>query len=114
MTRPPPHDDSASARLRRDSTSARLRRDAELLAVRVLGWLAEDPDRIAAFAAASGTDPRNLRVQAREPGFSGFVLDFLLADEALLIDCCAALQVPPDHPMRARAALPGGDPPNWT
>ena len=87
---------------------------AELLAARILGWLAEEPDRIAQFATAAGTEPGNLREQSQEPGFSGFVLDFLLANETMLIDCCAALSIPPDHPMKARCSLPGGGLPNWT
>lgn len=87
---------------------------AETLALRVLGWLAEDADRIGRFAGMAGADPGALRAQAQEPEFLGFVMDFLLADEALLIDCCTALDIPPDTPMRARASLPGGDLPNWT
>ncbi|MEM9044876.1 MAG: DUF3572 domain-containing protein [Pseudomonadota bacterium] len=87
---------------------------AEALAAKVLGWLAEDADRIGRFAGMAGADPSDFRNLAAEPEFLGFVIDFILTDETLLIDCCTDLRVPPDHPMRARAALPGGDLPNWT
>ncbi|MEM8791522.1 MAG: DUF3572 domain-containing protein [Pseudomonadota bacterium] len=87
---------------------------AELLAARVLGWLALDADVTGRFAAMAGADVTELRDRVREPEFLGFVLDFLLSDEQMLLACCEALTVPPDHPMRARAALPGGDLPNWT
>ena len=42
------------------------------------------------------------------------ILDFLLGDEDLLLAFCAEAGVAPTVPARARAALPGGDAPNWT
>ena len=42
------------------------------------------------------------------------MLDFVLADEPLLIAFCDEAGLPYDAPMRARAALPGGEIPNWT
>lgn len=87
---------------------------AERIGIRALGRLAEDPDALGAFLAASGTDAAELRERAAEPEFLGFVLDFLLADEPLLIDFCDGAGLPYDAPMRAREALPGGDVPFWT
>ncbi|MCC5969788.1 MAG: DUF3572 domain-containing protein [Pararhodobacter sp.] len=87
---------------------------AEHLAVQVLGWLAQDHARIAAFLAASGTAPGSLRERANEPDFLLAVIEFLMADEALLLDCCAALDLSPQTPADARAALPGGVPVHWT
>lgn len=87
---------------------------AELLAARILDWLAQDPARIGAFLAASGTDPASLRPRAQDPAFLLAVIDFLMADEALLLDCCAALGLPPETPGQALAALPGGAQVHWT
>jgi hypothetical protein len=42
------------------------------------------------------------------------VMDFLLSDEAVLTDFCAAHDIDPEHPARARQNLPGGDLPHWT
>lgn len=88
--------------------------EAEALALRALGWMAADPDLTGAFLAAAGAGPGDLRARAADPEFLGFVLDFLLSDEPALIAFAAAEGVKPDVPMRARAALPGGDLPNWT
>ncbi len=90
------------------------RPQAEALAVQALVWMAGDADLIGRFLAMSGAGPADLRARAGEPEFLGFVLDFLLSDEAALIAFAAAEQIRPDLPMRARAALPGGALPNWT
>jgi hypothetical protein len=87
---------------------------AEALGVSVLGWLAEDRDRLGRFLAMTGAAPEDLRAQARDPAFLGFVLDHLLGHEPDLIACCEALGIPPERPAEARAALPGGDLPHWT
>lgn len=95
-------------------TGAMARARAEAFAAEVLGWLAAEPDRLGPFLASSGAAPADLPAAMRDPEFLGFVLDHLLADEALLLDCCAAIGHPPETPGRARAALPGGDLPHWT
>lgn len=87
---------------------------AEALALEVLGWMAAEPDRLSRFLMASGASPDQLRSAAREPEFLGFLLDHLLADEAMLLACAADLGVAPDRPAAARAVLPGGDVPHWT
>lgn len=87
---------------------------AEYFAVQVLGWLATDPARIGGFLAMSGTAPQDLRARAADPDFLLAVVEFLLADEAMLLECCAALEVAPTFPASARAALPGGEQVHWT
>ncbi len=90
------------------------REQAELLAIRALGWIAAQPDLAGAFLGATGASAEDLRNRASDPEFLGFVLDFLLGDEAALLAFCQDETVTPDAPMRARAGLPGGDLPNWT
>ena len=90
------------------------RPQAEALAVQALAWMAGDAELIGRFLAAAGAGPAELRARAAEPEFLGFVLDYLLSDEAALIAFATAENIPPALPMRARAALPGGDLPNWT
>lgn len=87
---------------------------AEILAVQILGWLAQDNARISAFLAASGTAPASLREQVQDPSFLLAVIEFLMADEAMLLDCCAALDVAPHQPAAAREAMPGGAQVHWT
>ena len=90
------------------------RPQAEALAVQALVWMAGDADLVGRFLAVTGAGPADLRARAAEPEFLGFVLDFLLADEAALVAFAAVENIPPALPMRARAALPGGELPNWT
>jgi hypothetical protein len=52
--------------------------------------------------------------RSADPEFLGFVLDFLLESDALVHAFSAAVDVLPDTPARARAALPGGVVPDWT
>lgn len=87
---------------------------AEMLAIQALGWIAERDELAGAFLGATGASADELRIRAADPEFLGFVLDFLLGDEDALIAFAEDAGVPPDAPMRARAALPGGDLPNWT
>lgn len=88
--------------------------EAETLAARALAWMAADADLIGRFLALSGAGPAELRARAAEPEFLGFVLDFLLADEAMLLAFAEAEGVRPELVTRARAALPGGALPEWT
>lgn len=95
---------------------ARLEGQAEAVALgqEALVWLAGQPEALGAFLAASGASPAEVRARAGDPEFLGFVLDFVLASEASVRAFAAAAGVPPDRPARARAALPGGDAPDWT
>lgn len=87
---------------------------AETLAARALAWMAGDAELLGRFLAWSGAGPADLRASAADPGFLGFVLDFVLADESTLVAFAATESVSPELVTRARAALPGGDVPNWT
>ncbi len=90
------------------------RENAETLALQALGWIAADDDLSGRFLASAGAAPSDLRARAADPEFLGFVLDFLLADEDALVAFAASASIQPDAALRARAALPGGDLPNWT
>ncbi len=81
---------------------------------RALIWLAGEPDALGAFLAASGADPAEMRARAGEPEFLGFLLEYLLQSDALVLAFAGDADLPPDLPARARAALPGGYAPDWT
>lgn len=87
---------------------------AEALALRALIWTLDDDDRRGAFMALTGAAPGDLAAGARDPGFLGAVLDFLLSDEDRVKAFCTDEGLPFDAPLRARAGLPGGDVPHWT
>ena len=61
---------------------------AEILALEALAWLAGRPDDIGRFLTVSGLHAADLRHAAGQPDLLGSLLDFLLANEALLLDFC--------------------------
>lgn len=87
---------------------------AQTLGLQALGWLAGQDEAFGAFLGASGLGEADLRARAGDLDMLGAVLDFLLGDEALLLQFCAEAGVAPAIPLQARMALPGGDAPFWT
>ncbi|HUN11130.1 MAG TPA: DUF3572 domain-containing protein [Rhabdaerophilum sp.] len=79
--------------------------DPEALAIAVLGFLAEDSERLNRFLTLTGIDPSQIRLAAREAGFLTSVLDHLLADEALLLAFSANARVRPETIAAARRKL---------
>lgn len=90
------------------------RENAEKIGIQVLGWLAGHDDMLTQFLGMTGIGADDLRVRAQEPEFLGFVLDFLLTDDAMVMAFCEDAHMATDLPMQARGALPGGEVPNWT
>jgi hypothetical protein len=87
---------------------------AETRALAVLGWIAGQEELFPVFLNATGASEADLRSRAGEAEFLSAVMDFLMMDDAWLIDCAAAMGWRPEEMVRIRAALPGGDLPHWT
>ncbi|MBL8791815.1 MAG: DUF3572 domain-containing protein [Rhizobiales bacterium] len=77
------------------------------LALKLLGFLASDPDLIGRFMALTGLSPNDLRQSLADPAFQAGVLDFALQDESLLLAFAANAGIRPESVMRARSRLPG-------
>ncbi|AXC50131.1 DUF3572 family protein [Paracoccus suum] len=80
---------------------------ARELADDALHFVATDPDLAAALLAASGAEAGGLRKMAVEPEFALFLLDFLLENDARVVDFATAAGVKPTEVMAARQALSG-------
>lgn len=87
---------------------------AEHIAIRALSWIAADEDRLMPFLAQTGVGLDDLRNAMEQPEILGFILEFLLQDEAALIAFCDENQLDYMAPVQARGALPGGADPHWT
>ncbi|MCV2893003.1 DUF3572 domain-containing protein [Lentibacter sp. XHP0401] len=87
---------------------------AEDIGIKALIWLAGNEDLLPVFLGASGASVNDIKAQAGEPAFLASVLDFLLMDDAWVMGFCEAEGLKYEQPMRARAALPGGEQVNWT
>lgn len=84
---------------------------AETAALQALGYIAGDDDRLARFMGLAGVSVDELKARASDPAFLGGVLDFVLEDEALLLEFCEASGLKPAAIARLRGDLPGA--PVW-
>ena len=88
--------------------AASISRDsAESLAVEALGFLAQEPERLGQFLAASGIGPEMIRSAAADPGFLAGVLDFIASDEPRLLAFAQHAGIDPRTVERAQALLGG-------
>ena len=78
---------------------------ARSLAISALAFIAADPDRLTRFLGITGLGPDNLRTAAADPAFLGSVLDYLVADEKLLVEFAADAGLKPEAVARAHEAL---------
>ncbi|HMF05918.1 MAG TPA: DUF3572 domain-containing protein [Methylocella sp.] len=88
-----------------DRGQALAKEAAETVAIEVLGFLAEDSERLSRFLALSGLGPENLRAAAEDPAFLAAVLDHLASDEASLLAFAAKSGHEPAEIVRAREVL---------
>jgi hypothetical protein len=86
------------------------RSQAETLALKVLGFLAQDGGALGGFLTLSGLSPADLRESADDPLLLAAVLDFLLADDRLLVAFSQDEGIDPRVIHAARRALPGAAP----
>ena len=91
-----------------------MQESAETLALQCLAWLAGNEELLPVFMGASGVSQEDLRKGAEDPVFLGSVLDFVMMDDAWVVEFCADHGLPNESLMRARMALPGGEQVNWT
>lgn len=94
--------------------AGKLKFDAETVALRALAFLASDDGAMAAFLGSCGADIGTVRARAADPEFLGFVLDHLLQDDKAVLAFAQREGLAPEAVLQARAALPGGDAPEWT
>jgi hypothetical protein len=94
----------------RDSSRAVQSGSADLarsVAVAALTFLAADAGRLHRFLDITGLGPHNLRDAAKDPAFYGSVLEYLVADDELLVRFAADAGFEPEAVVRAHQALCG-------
>lgn len=79
--------------------------DPDIIAIGALGFLAEDAARLSRFLDITGLNPATLREAASEPRFLASVLDYLMADESLMLAFAAHQGTSPETIAAASAAL---------
>jgi hypothetical protein len=83
------------------------RKAAEMLAIKALAFIAEEPQSLSRFLDASGLSAEQIRAASREPGFLAGVLEHMLADERLLIAFAQSSGIDPGEVARAANVLGG-------
>src|SRR5271157_2988127 len=99
----------------RQPTKAQLSTSADSgrsMAVAALAFLAADLERLERFLSVTGLGPNNLRAAAGDPGFCGSILDYLLADEPLLLAFVANAGLEPGDVVQASRKLSHPQPPD--
>ncbi len=81
--------------------------NAEVTALKALGFLAAEPERLQRFLDLSGLGVQAIRKNAADRAFLGGLLDYLLADQTLLLLFAESEQIPPGRIAQFRRQLPG-------
>lgn len=69
--------------------------EAEAIAVKALGFITSDPDRLERFLRLTGWTPQSLREPAGQQALLGAVLEYLSGDESLLLTFAANASLDP-------------------
>jgi Protein of unknown function (DUF3572) len=81
--------------------------NASDIALKFIGFLVSDEERLERFCALSGMGEAELKSGLTDPVMQGFVLDYALSDESLLLAFAADHGLKPEAVVRARQQLPG-------
>ncbi|MGQ0484158.1 MAG: DUF3572 domain-containing protein [Hyphomicrobiales bacterium] len=84
--------------------------EAQVIALKILTFLASDSGRLGNFLAACGLGPAELKSSANNPHFLAGVVDYLLSDESLLLAFTENCGLDPRAIVGVRRFLPGGGP----
>ncbi len=76
--------------------------EEDLIAIRALTFIGGDPNRAQRFLAVSGLMPGDLREAAADPAFLTGVMDYLVADEPLLMAFAETAGLDPETVVRAQ------------
>ena len=87
---------------------------AETIALNALGWLVQNDEILPLFLGSTGSAESDLKTRLGDPAFLASVLEFLTMDDAWVVAFCDTVNLAYDDPLKARYALPGAEPVNWT
>jgi hypothetical protein len=79
--------------------------DPEMVAIRALAFIAEDPARLERFLLLTGTLPETIRSGAGQPGFLSGVMQQVVGWEPWLLEFAAYAEMAPADVVRAADQL---------
>jgi Protein of unknown function (DUF3572) len=80
---------------------------ASIIALKFIEFIASEESRLERFLALTGISSGDLKDNAKDPAFQGFVLDYAMQDESLILEFAAIDNTSPSVLASARYALPG-------
>jgi hypothetical protein len=75
------------------------------IVARVLTFLASEPERLARLFILTGLRADTIRAVSRTPGFAASILDYVLADERLLLAFASGAEITPEELAQVRGNL---------
>jgi Protein of unknown function (DUF3572) len=89
--------------------SSNITSDSSVIALQLIAFLVSDEERLDRFTALSGIGLSDLQQGTRDPVFLGFMFDYALQDEALILEFATAHEIPPQTVVNARRFFPGAN-----
>jgi hypothetical protein len=83
--------------------------DSNVIALQLMAFIASSDERLERFSALSGIGPFEMQTGAHDPVFLGFMLDYALQDEALILEFAQNHEISPQSLVNARRSLPGAN-----
>ena len=81
--------------------------EAHAIALQFITFIASDEERLDRFSNLSGMTMSDLKNGINDPVFLGFVFDYGLQDEALILSFAATHDIKPETLFTIRQGLPG-------
>ncbi len=82
---------------------------AELIAIKAVQYLAQNPESLGGFLAHAGVGPADLKTAISSPEFLAGTLDYMMVDESILMDFAQSMALAPQDIVKARLCFPGAD-----
>jgi Protein of unknown function (DUF3572) len=83
--------------------------DSNIIALQLIAFLVSDEERLDRFTALSGIGLYDLQQGAQDRIFLGFMFDYALQDEALILEFASTHKIPPQNLINARRHFPGAN-----
>ncbi len=83
--------------------------DSNVIALQLMAFIASNEERLERFSALSGMGLHEMQTGATDPVFLGFMLDYALQDEALILEFAQNHEISPQTLVNARRNFPGAN-----
>ncbi len=83
--------------------------DSNVIALQLMAFIVSNDERLERFSALSGIGPFEMQTGASDPVFLGFMLDYALQDEALILEFAQIHEISPQTLVNARRNFPGAN-----